>query len=80
MDVRHSIVSLLTLFKPKELSFACVDESALIRRITVVFNEKASIPYLLDGVIDLVTGNTDGPVLFTGALEVSIEFQEKALV
>ena len=54
-------------------------EDALIEGIEITFDEKAKTPYMLNGSLNLVTGETDGPFLIFGAKEVAIQFNEKML-
>ncbi len=67
------------LIKPKVLYFVSDQDDALIKGIEVVYAETVQMPFLIDGTIDLVSGDTEHPFIFVGAEKVTIEFHEKAL-
>ena len=52
---------------------------ALVQCIVVEYAENSDIPYLINGKIDLVTGDTEFPFLFVGAVRLTIQFHEKVL-
>ena len=66
--------------KSKTFELVTDQDNALIKRISITFDEESKTPCMLNGAINLVTGVTDNAFAIFGAKKVVIQCNEKLLL